>query len=31
MFKKVSKRKILGDAGALDCNGVVYDLKNNKN
>ena len=31
MFKKVSKRKIMGDVGALDCNGEVYDLKNSKN
>ena len=31
MFKKVSKRKIMGDEGALDCNGDPYDLKNSKN
>jgi hypothetical protein len=31
MFKKVSKRKIMGDEGALDCNGEVYDLRNSKN
>lgn len=28
--KKVSKRKILGDEGALDAEGNPYDLKNTK-